>query len=245
MRLLWVTAVVLVADQVTKQIVLRTMHRGQSIDLVGEWLKLTFTENPGMAFGIQFGPPGTVTVLAILATLLIIVYLYQVRRGYLPYRLSLAFILGGALGNIIDRVFYGVLQGTGTLFTGRVVDFIHVDAWRGIVPEAVPFFGGDYMMLFPIWNVADMAIVCGVVGILVFQRQFHDQLMAEAERAEAERAQATSSDLAAAEASPPMAPPDTAAPPVARNGEAPVPPASPVDTSAPTPADADTDPPRS
>ena len=175
MRVLWITAVVIVADQLSKLAVVRAMYKGQSIPVLGDWLRLTYTENPGMAFGITFGPRGMVTVFSIIATALIIAYLVSVRRGYGPYRASLALILGGALGNIIDRVFYGVLFGYDGFFTGRVVDFIHVNLWRGYVGEAVPFIGGTYVQLFPIWNVADMAIVAGVVGILIFQAKFHHQ----------------------------------------------------------------------
>ncbi|MFW5955670.1 MAG: signal peptidase II [Rhodothermales bacterium] len=169
MRVIWITAAVVLIDQLTKVIVLNTMYLGQSIALIGDWLLLTFTENPGMAFGITFGPRALVTILSITATALIIGYMHTVRRAGWPYRASLALILGGALGNIIDRVFYGVLQGYDTFFVGRVVDFIHVNFWRGYVPEVVPLIGGTYVALFPIWNFADMAIVAGVVGILVFQ----------------------------------------------------------------------------
>ena len=184
MRLLWISALVVGLDQLTKAAVLHFMVKHQSIPILGDWLKFTFTENPGMAFGIQFGPKGLVTVLSVGATLLVIYYMYQVRNGYLPYRASLAFILGGALGNIIDRVFYGALLGYGELFTGRVVDFIHVSLWEGFVPEMVPFIGGAYLELFPIWNVADMAIVLGVVGILYFQKTFHRRLYEEQMAAE-------------------------------------------------------------
>lgn len=194
MRVLWITLFAMVVDQATKVIVLQTMHRGQSIPLIGDWLKLTFTENPGMAFGITFGPKAMVTIFSLIATALIIAYLFRVRDGYLPYRASLALILGGALGNIIDRVFYGVLLGYDTYFVGRVVDFIHVNVWNGLVPDAVPLLGGMYLSLFPIWNVADMAIVCGVVGILTFQKAYHDQLMAQ------EQAAAYDTDGAAADA---------------------------------------------
>lgn len=175
MRVLWITAVVVLLDQASKVAVLRTMFRGESIPLLGDWLKFTFTENPGMAFGLAFGPPGMVTVFAIAATLLIVYYMVHVRNGYTPYRISLAMILGGAIGNIIDRVFYGLLLGYGDLFQGQVVDFIHVNIWRGYISEAIPFAGGTYIALFPIWNVADMAIVLGVVGILFFQRTFHER----------------------------------------------------------------------
>ena len=186
MRLLWIAAGVVVLDQTTKLVVRNTMAMPpyRSIALLGDWLKLTFTENPGMAFGITFGPAGMVTAFSIVATLLIIVYLYRVRKGYKPYRASLALILGGAIGNIIDRMFYGMLFDYGSFFQGRVVDFIHVNLWSGYVPDGVPLIGGSYMALFPIWNVADMAIVTGVVGILVFQKKFH-KILAEAEEAKA------------------------------------------------------------
>lgn len=183
MRVLWITAVVILLDQLSKIAVLQYMDRHESIPVVGDWFQLTFTENPGMAFGIQVGPEGTVTILAFVATLLVAYYLFYVRGGYWPYRASLALILGGAIGNIIDRTFYGVWLSYGELFTGRVVDFIHVSVWEGFLPNALPLVGGAYMELFPIWNVADMAIVGGVVGILLFQDRFHRQL--EASRASA------------------------------------------------------------
>ncbi len=176
MRTLWITFVIIVIDQITKQVVLRTMFVGESIPLIGDWLRFTFTENPGMAFGITFGPRGTVTFLSIAATALICVYLFRVRTLYLPYRMSIACILGGALGNIIDRVFYGMLFNDAPLFAGKVVDFIHVNIWRGYLPESLPLVGGKYTALFPIWNVADMAIVVGVVGILFFQNRFQAEL---------------------------------------------------------------------
>ena len=186
MRFLWLSAFVVAVDQATKAAVLQYMtpQNGvpQSIPLVGDWLRLTFTENPGMAFGITIGPPGTVTVLSILATCAVAVYVYSVRNAYAPFRWSLALILGGAVGNVIDRVFYGVLLDYGTYFTGHVVDFIHVSLWRGFIPEAVPLLGGAYMELFPIWNVADMAIVLGVAGVLLFHGTFHERRHASPDR---------------------------------------------------------------
>lgn len=221
MRVLWIAAVVIVMDQLSKLTVVRAMYKGQSIPLVGDWLRLTYTENPGMAFGITFGPRGMVTVFSIVATGLIIAYLVSVRRGYIPYRASLALILGGALGNIIDRVFYGILFGYDGFFTGRVVDFIHVNLWRGYVAESVPFFGGTYVQLFPIWNVADMAIVAGVVGILIFQTRFHQEQLA------------TRGEPAAAPSSPEPAPVASDVQPAARP-ESPAP--TPLPAEAPAPA---------
>lgn len=216
MRLLWIAAGVVGVDQATKIVVHQKMSMPpyRSIDLIGDWLKLTFTENPGMAFGISFGPAGMVTAFSIVATILIIIYLYRVRKGYALYRASLALILGGAIGNIIDRMFYGMLFGYGNFFQGRVVDFIHVNLWSGYVSDAVPLIGGTYMALFPIWNVADMTIVAGVVGILVFQKKFH-KILAEAAEAKAAEGATAAPEPEGATATPDlsvngMAPPGTA-----------------------------------
>ncbi len=194
MRILWVAVLVILVDQATKLTVLQTMYRGQSIPVVGDWLRLTFTENPGMAFGIEMGPPGMITVFALIVTGLIVYYLFQIRTAYLPYRLSLALILGGAIGNIIDRVFYGVMLEYNGFFQGHVVDFIHVDMWRGHLPDILPFIGGAYTALFPIWNVADMAIVAGVVGILLFQNKFHEQLERDHQSSDDDPAEAEEGD---------------------------------------------------
>lgn len=179
MRVLWITAVTVIIDQLAKIAVLLTMYRSQSIPVLGDWLKLTYTENPGMAFGITFGPKALVAIFSMVATLIIIIYLVRIRRVYTPYRASLALILGGALGNIVDRIFYGVILGYDSFFLGKVVDFIHIDLWKGYLPDAVPLVGGTYVALFPIWNVADMAIVCGVAGILFFQKKYHEQLASD------------------------------------------------------------------
>ncbi len=171
MRVLWLTFVILLIDHATKVLVKTNMYLGQSIPLLGDWLKLTFTENPGMAFGVTFGMPLVVTILAMLATAAIVVYLWHARGSKLSYRLSLALVLGGAVGNIIDRIFYGRIFEYADYFRGEVVDFVHVNVYNGPAASWIPWIGGQYVTLFPIWNVADMAIVCGVFSILVFHRQ--------------------------------------------------------------------------
>ena len=177
MHLFWIALVIIAIDQATKLIVYNTMTIQESIPVIGDWLRFTYTENPGMAFGINFGPDGLVTSLSISATILIFIYFYKVRHSYLWYRVSIICILGGALGNIIDRVFYGYLLYGGPLFSGRVIDFMHLNLWKGYLPNAIPVIGGKYAALFPIWNVADMAIVIGVIGILVFQNKFQESLL--------------------------------------------------------------------
>ena len=164
MRPFWLATAIVVIDQITKITVRTRMQIGDSIPLLGDWLKLTFTENPGMAFGISLGSSLVVTILAIVATILIVVYLRSIREQHLGYRTSMALILGGAVGNIIDRIFYGQIFKYGGFFRGEVVDFIHVDLWSGRLPEWIPLIGDRYMALFPIWNVADMSIVIGVIS---------------------------------------------------------------------------------
>jgi len=178
MRLLWIAAGVLALDQVTKVIVRLNMDQGYlgAINLIADWLKFTHTENPGMAFGINFGPPGMITGFSIIAAVLITVYMIRVRDGYLPYTASLACILGGAIGNIIDRLFYGIIFDYAPFFQGRVVDFIHFDLWYGRIPSVIPVIGGNYFSFFPIFNIADIGIVGGVIGILLFQKKFLQRL---------------------------------------------------------------------
>ncbi|MCY4172255.1 MAG: signal peptidase II [Bacteroidetes bacterium] len=178
MRLLWIAVGVLTLDQATKVIVRLNMEQGHlgAINLIADWLKFTHTENPGMAFGINFGPPGLITGFSIIASALITIYMIRVRSGYFPYTASLACILGGAIGNIIDRLFYGIIFDYAPFFQGRVVDFIHFDLWYGRIHSSIPIIGDSYFSFFPIFNVADIAIVGGVIGILLFQKKFLHRL---------------------------------------------------------------------
>ncbi len=176
MKVLWLTAVTIILDQLTKTLAYQKLAQSNSIPVIGDWLKFTYTENSGMAFGLEFGPAGLMAVLSSIATLFIIIYMIKVRKGYAPYRWSLGLVLGGALGNIIDRVFYGVIYYGAPLFHGRVIDFIHFDLWAGPVPDWIPFIGGSYYGFFPIFNIADIGIVLGVIGILFFQKKYHERL---------------------------------------------------------------------
>ena len=207
MKIFWIALGIIVVDQATKWAVHQFMYREQ-ISLIGEslqpylgdWLKFTYTQNPGMAFGIEFGPEWLIPLLSIVATVLILIYLLRVGSTFKPYQLSITFILGGAIGNIIDRVFYGLIYFDKPLFAGEVIDFIHFDLWQGMIPASWPLIGGTYMALFPIWNVADMAIVLGVVGMLYYQGKFQEHLTAQEE-----------AHKAAEEASEPAAGPDPVA----------------------------------
>ncbi len=179
MRVLWVTFFLVVADQITKLVVKYNMVLGESIPVVGRLFRFTFTENPGMAFGLTVGSKLFLTLFSIAATVLILAYLRRVAWAPLGYRLALALVLGGALGNVIDRVFYGMAfgeclpspPGSSRLFYGCVVDFLHLDVYQG------PLFG-RMVALFPIGNIADVAIIAGVVLILVTQGRFHEAVLA-------------------------------------------------------------------
>ena len=180
MRVLWATVLIVLADQITKVVVKTSMYYGESIPVIGRLFRFTFTENPGMAFGLSVGSKLFLTLFSIVATIAILGYLWFVRKGPFGYRMALALILGGALGNVIDRVFYGAIwgeclpspPGAHRLFYGCVVDFLHVDLWTGQV-------GGRTIALFPIGNIADVTIIIGVVMVLVtqatFQRWAHAQ----------------------------------------------------------------------
>ena len=132
-----------------------------------------------MAFGYEFaGDYGKLllTLFRIAAVVFLAVMLYRMvqkpdtRSGAL---VSLSLILAGALGNILDSVFYGVLFGYERIFYGRVVDMLYFPMWEGYLPDWVPFKGGDYFIFFrPVFNIADMAISTGVGILLVWQNRY-------------------------------------------------------------------------
>lgn len=179
MRVLYVTGVIVVLDQVTKLLIkgfaipsLGLYHNGlqlgESIPVLGEFFRITFVENPGMAFGIDAGSKLFLTLFTLAATIGITYYLYTIRSEPLPMRLSLACILGGAIGNLIDRVFYGVIFGEGPLLHGKVVDFLDVDFFD------ISIAGLELTRWF-VFNIADAAVSCGVVLMLLAQWLLPDQ----------------------------------------------------------------------
>jgi signal peptidase II len=154
---------------------------GYSKPLLGNFLRLTYIENPGMAFGIDIGGKLFFSIFSIIASIAIIIYLYRARRDAIGFRIALAMILGGAVGNLIDRVFYGVIFGDAPLFYGKVVDFLDVDFFDVSIL-------GHHFSRWPVFNVADAAVTVGVILLLVFHRS---ALVSD------------KTDMAAASASPP------------------------------------------
>lgn len=181
MRVFWVAAVVVVLDQITKLVVRYNMFEGESIPIIGRLFQFTYTQNPGMAFGLSLGSKTFLTLFSVLATIAIAAYLWHVRRAPFGYRLALALILGGAAGNAIDRVAYGALfgecypspPGAERWLYGCVVDFLHLTVWQGEI-------AGRYISLFPIGNIADVAILAGVALVLITQNAYQRWLHAQA-----------------------------------------------------------------
>lgn len=174
MRVLILSAVIILSDQITKLMVkgfsipwlgisVEGMQYGSSRVVFGDLFRLTYIENPGMAFGIDLGGKWFFSIFSIIASAAILLYLYRTRGESLGFRISLSLILGGAIGNLIDRVFYGVLFGDGPLFYGKVVDFLDVDFFN------VSFLG-YHLSRWPVFNIADAAVTIGVLLLLVFHR---------------------------------------------------------------------------
>jgi len=128
--------IVVILDQTTKIVVRHTMMLGQSIPILGHFFKITYIENPGIAFGIKVSNGSFFTILSVLASLGVLVYLFAHRDEGMAIKGSLALILGGAFGNLVDRIFYK-----------KVVDFIDV---------------GVGNLRWPVFNLADSAVVIGV-----------------------------------------------------------------------------------
>ena len=181
MKVLNLSFIVVIIDQITKLMVkgisipflninFEGMEYGASIDVIGDIFKFTFVENPGMAFGINVGGYAKLllSLFSLFASIAIIVYIYKSREQKLLFRLSLALILGGAIGNLIDRFFYGIIFDYAPLFYGRVVDFLHFNALGFTI------FGKTFDS-FPIFNVADSAVTIGVFILLIFHKSFEPE----------------------------------------------------------------------
>lgn len=175
MRILFVSLAIIIADQVSKflvkginlpflGLVTKGMKPGSSIDVIDNFFRLTFIENPGMAFGLEIVNKEIRSIFTIIASIFIVYFIYKNRNESLYLRLSLALILGGAIGNLIDRIFYGVIYGSDKLLMGNVVDFFQVN-----IPDIKIF--GKVFYSWPIFNIADVAISAGFVLILIGYRK--------------------------------------------------------------------------
>jgi len=175
---LLVIFLVLLADQVLKTWIKTNMYLGQEFNIIGKWFIIHFTENNGMAFGMEFGGEFGKLALSLFRIAAVagigygLHYLikHKYHRGLI---LNVALIFSGALGNIIDSVFYGKIYGYETWFHGRVVDMLYFPIAEGHFPSWIPVWGGDEFVFFrPVFNLADAAISIGVILILIFQKNY-------------------------------------------------------------------------
>ena len=173
-----VIVLVLIADQFFKIWIKTNMHLGQEIPVFGRWFILHFTENNGIAFGMEFGGVTgkyILTIFRIIAAALIAWFLYKIIKAGYPtgLNISIALVFAGAVGNITDSVFYGQIFDYAPLLQGRVVDMFYFPIIRGYWPDWMPFFGGNYFIFFrPVFNISDAAITTGVFSILLFYSKY-------------------------------------------------------------------------
>ncbi len=171
MKVLFVSLAVILIDQISKFYVkgisisflnlnLNGMYIGQRIPIIGDFFNITFVENPGIAFGIDLGNSFKIliSIFSIAASGLLLFYLYKSRKKTLILRLSLALILGGAIGNLLDRVFYGIIYGYAPLFHGKVVDFFNLRFFDLFMFNRI---FGSY-----VFNIADISVTTGVILFL-------------------------------------------------------------------------------
>lgn len=184
---------VLIIDQALKIWIKTHMILGQEYKILGDWFIIHFTENNGMAFGMElWGKNGKIflTLFRIIAVTGIGWYLKTLIKQNAPKMVivSISLIMAGALGNILDSIFYGVIfdesfyqiaefmpqdGGYASLLQGRVVDMLYFPIFNGHYPSWFPFWANQEFIFFrPVFNIADTAITVGVAYILIFERSF-------------------------------------------------------------------------
>lgn len=183
---------VLIVDQWSKVLVKTTMYLGQEFPVLGNWFFIHFTENPGMAFGMEFGGDYGKLALSLFRIVAVsaIGYVLFTLPKETPKGLKIcgALVLAGAIGNIIDSVFYGVIfndslnqlasflpaeGGYSSLLHGRVVDMFWFPLFEGTFPDWFPFWAGEEFLFFrPVFNIADASISIGIAMIFILYRDF-------------------------------------------------------------------------
>lgn len=181
-----IVAICLIIDQVIKLSVKLNMRLYESIH-VTDWFYIYFTENPGMAFGMEIFGKLFLTLFRLVAVSFLIYYVCKIRDKGFPkgYLVCVALIIAGAAGNIVDCVLYGPLfsestpysvaqlvpwgEGYAPFLKGKVVDMFYFPLVSWNWPDWLPFIGGNHFIFFsPIFNFADACISCGVIAILLF-----------------------------------------------------------------------------
>ncbi len=190
-KLLILGIILVVIDQVIKVLVKTNMSLGQSIDVIGDWCKICFVENEGMAFGMSFG--GVIgkyflTAFRVVFFGVLVWWINSLRKKETPVGVlvGLTMIAVGALGNIIDCLFYGLVFSESTpwavaefggsyapFMQGKVVDMFYFPMIDTTFPEWLPFIGGNPFRFFaPVFNFADSCVTCGAFYLILFQYKF-------------------------------------------------------------------------
>jgi len=185
---------VILLDQIIKIWIKTHMYLGQEFNIFGNWFIIHFTENNGMAFGMEMsGDFGKIclSLFRIIAVIGIGWYLYKIIKsnGTNTAVISLSLIFAGAVGNIIDSAFYGIFfndssfqvasffpkeGGYSSFLHGKVVDMLYFPIIQGYIPEWFPFWKNESFVFFrPVFNIADSSITTGVLSIIVFQKYFY------------------------------------------------------------------------
>ena len=168
MKVLIISCLVLIVDQTSKLLIkgleihsiginFKGLFPGQRIPVIGNLFNITFVENPGIAFGLDFGDTFKliVSIFTIVACVILVYILFKNRKKSLNLRVSLALILGGALGNLFDRLFYGLIYGYAPMFYGKVVDFFDIRMFNIYLFHHTL---GNY-----VFNFADFSVTMGVI----------------------------------------------------------------------------------
>ncbi len=217
-HVLLIVLLVLIADQWSKVYIKTHFYYGEEIKVLGDWFRLHFIENEGMAFGMKFGEHYGKLFLTIFRLIAVGWGVYFIQNTLIKEKYSnglilcAALILAGALGNSIDSVFYAKIfsessfhiarfvpwgQGYGELFHGKVVDMLYFPILKGQYPTWFPILGGeDFEFFRPVFNIADTAISTGVISIFVFQKSLlkKEEMTEDTPADNKESAQASTSD---------------------------------------------------
>jgi signal peptidase II len=190
-KVLTTALLLLVVDQLLKFWIKTNMFLGQEFKIF-DWFIIHFTENNGMAFGLEFGGDTGKIILSLFRIIVIVwgfSYITTLTKSKLPNGLliSLGLVFGGAIGNIVDGVFYGVLfndsynqiaeflpavGGYSTFLMGKVVDMFYFPLINTHFPNWLPFFGGEHFIFFrPVFNIADAGISVGMFMLILFYRK--------------------------------------------------------------------------
>lgn len=194
----FIIVVILLIDQISKMYIKTHFELGEEIK-VFNWFRILFVENDGMAWGAKLSDFTSMITDRTAKVILTTFRLFAIvgigywlvssikNKGSKILIVAISLIFAGALGNIIDSVFYGIIfndsygqmasvfpEGGGydSLLHGKVVDMLHFPIWKGYLPEWIPWYGGKYFTFFePVFNIADVAISTGVGMLIVFNRK--------------------------------------------------------------------------